>query len=339
MVYTNSSLVDCKRLSPNHSGQRTHKIDRITPHCVVGQLTAEAIGDCFPKGRVASVNYGVGYDGKQCLIVEEKNRSWCTSSEANDQRAITIEVASDKKEPYVFTAEAYKGLLELCIDICRRNGFKKVLWFDDKKKALSYEPKTGECVLTVHRWFANKSCPGDWMYSRMGKLADEINKALNVVSNAVDKAGNSVITKKASGIYIYRVQCGAFKTKANADKLLKQIKAKKFDGTVVKAGSLYKVQVGAYSLKQNALNQKKAMDALGFNTMVVTVSRGSESFTPTVHYNGVKTPNELAKEIWEGRCSDSRWKTWGTGETRRERLKKAGYSYGDVQVALKKLYG
>ena len=110
MGYTNSPLVDCERLSPNHSGERTHKIDRITPHCVVGQLSAERIGDCFPNGRNASCNYGVGYDGRQCLIVPEAYRSWCTSSSANDQRAITIEVASDMTEPYAFTNEAYAGL-------------------------------------------------------------------------------------------------------------------------------------------------------------------------------------------------------------------------------------
>ena len=47
MGYTNSSLVDCVVKSPNHSGRRTHSIDRLTPHCVVGQLSAESIGSCF----------------------------------------------------------------------------------------------------------------------------------------------------------------------------------------------------------------------------------------------------------------------------------------------------
>ena len=179
MGYTNSPLVDCVKMSPNHSGKRTHRIDRITPHCVVGQCSAERIGDCFPAGREASCNYGIGYDGRVCLIVDEANRSWCTSSNANDQRAITIECASDSTHPYAFKDACYKKLVKLCIDICQRNGIKKMLWINNKEKALNYEPKAGEGIFTVHRWYANKSCPGDWMYNRMGQLCDEVNAGLN----------------------------------------------------------------------------------------------------------------------------------------------------------------
>lgn len=328
MGYTNSPLVDCTRLSPNHSGLRTHKIDRITPHCVVGQLSAERIGDCFPSGREASCNYGVGYDGRQCLIVEEKNRSWCTSSRANDQRAITIEVASDKTAPYAFTNEAYAGLLELCIDICKRNGFRKVLWFGDKSKSLAYEPKDGECVLTVHRWFANKSCPGDWMYSRMSKLADDINRALGGTGSA-----NVEIKVPNDGKTLYRVQCGAYRVKENADRQLAAIEAKGIDAFVTQVGDLYKVQVGAYGVKSNAEAQLNRMQNLGFDCFITTVSRESESFVPR------KSAEEIAKEIWTGKCSDSRWDVWGTGNTRRERLEAAGYNYDAVQGAIKKLYG
>lgn len=179
MGYTNSPLVDCVKMSPNHSGKRTHRIDRITPHCVVGQCSAERIGDCFPAGREASCNYGIGYDGRVCLIVDEANRSWCTSSNANDQRAITIECASDSTHPYAFKDACYKKLVKLCIDICQRNGIKKMLWINNKEKALNYESKAGEGIFTVHRWYANKSCPGDWMYNRMGQLCDEVNAGLN----------------------------------------------------------------------------------------------------------------------------------------------------------------
>ena len=189
MGYSNSPLVNCTVLSPNHSGQRTHSIDRITPHCVVGQLSAEAIGGCFPNGRGASCNYGIGKDGRVCLIVEEKNRSWCSSSNANDQRAITIEVASDSKEPYAFTDAAYNKLVELCVDICKRNGKKKLLWMSNKDTALNYSPAADEMVLTVHRWFANKSCPGNWMYARMGDLAKAVTDKLG------GKGGSNTPTK------------------------------------------------------------------------------------------------------------------------------------------------
>ncbi len=123
MAYTNSSMVSYTKLSPNHSGQRTHSIDRITPHCVVGQCSVETLGNIFyPTSRQASCNYGIGPDGRVGMYVEEKNRSWCSSSNANDQRAVTIECASDTTEPYAFKDIVYRTLIKLCVDICKRNG-------------------------------------------------------------------------------------------------------------------------------------------------------------------------------------------------------------------------
>lgn len=179
MAYTNSSMVVYTKLSPNHSGQRTHAIDRITPHCVVGQCSVETLGNVFyPTSRQASSNYGIGTDGRVAMYVEEKNRSWCSSSNANDQRAVTIECASDTTEPYAMNSKVYDSLVKLCTDICRRNGKKKLLWLADKDKTLNYAPKTDEMVLTVHRWFANKSCPGNWLYARLGDLASKVTVSL-----------------------------------------------------------------------------------------------------------------------------------------------------------------
>lgn len=212
MAYTNSSLVSFTQLSPNHSGQRTHAIDRITPHCVVGQCSVETLGRIFlPTSRQASCNYGIGVDGRVGMYVEEKNRSWCSSSNANDQRAVAIECASDTTAPYAFKDVVYQKLITLCIDICKRNGKKKLLWLGDKDKTLNYSPAADEMVLTVHRWFANKSCPGDWMYARMGDLASKVTAALS----------GTVTTQKQ----LYRVrktwsdsksQKGAYKILANA---------------------------------------------------------------------------------------------------------------------------
>lgn len=221
MAYTNSSLVAYTKLSPNHSGQRTHSIDRITPHCVVGQLSAETICDCFPAGGEASCNYGIGTDGRVSLCVEEKNRSWCSSSNANDQRAVTIECASDKAEPYAMNSAVYGTLIKLCTDICKRNGKRKLLWFADKDKSLGYAPKSDEMVLTVHRWFANKSCPGDWLYARLGDLAAKVTAAI----------GSSTETPEVDTAVLYRVrktwadsksQKGAYKILANAKKCVNE---------------------------------------------------------------------------------------------------------------------
>lgn len=194
MGYTNSPLVSYTKLSPNHSGQRTHAIDRITPHCVVGQCSVETLGNIFAsKERQASCNYGIGADGRVGMYVEEKNRSWCSSSNANDQRAVTIECASDTTPPYAFKNVVYNKLIELCVDICKRNGKKKLLWLGDKSKTLNYKPKSDEMVLTVHRWFANKSCPGDWMYQRMGDLAAKVTAKLGgATATKPEKTPNTV---------------------------------------------------------------------------------------------------------------------------------------------------
>ena len=216
MAYTNSSMVAYTKLSPNHSGQRTHSIDRITPHCVVGQCSVETLGNIFyPTSRQASCNYGIGPDGRVGMYVEERNRSWCSSSNANDQRAVTIECASDTTEPYAFKDIVYRTLIKLCVDICKRNGKTKLLWLGDKTKTLGYTPKPDEMVLTVHRWFANKSCPGDWLYNRLGDLAAKVTAAL----------GGTAQTPTADKTVWYRVrktwadaksQIGAYKELANA---------------------------------------------------------------------------------------------------------------------------
>lgn len=192
---SNSKLVSVTKLSPCHSGLRTHIIDRITPHCVVGQLSAESICNCFTSlSREASCNYGIGTDGRVCLVVDEQNRSWCSSSNANDQRAVTIECASGLEEPYTMNSKVYKSLVKLCVDICRRNNKTKLLWFNDKAKALNYNPKSNEMVLTVHRWFDNKSCPGNWLYNRLGKLAKTVTKKLQK-NEKVKLQGNAGLYK------------------------------------------------------------------------------------------------------------------------------------------------
>ena len=221
---SNSSMISYTKLSPNNSGERTMNIDRITPHCVVGQCSVETLGKIFSNTSIkASSNYGIGVDGRVGMYVPENKRSWCSSSAENDQRAVTIECASDTNEPYRMNDAVYKTLVKLCVDICKRNYKTSLLWFGDKEKTLAYSPKSNEMILTVHRWFANKSCPGNWLYSRLGSLAESVTKEL---SRTV-KPGNN----------LYRVQVGAFRNKQNAENYLAKIKKAGFNDafiTVVK---------------------------------------------------------------------------------------------------------
>lgn len=196
---SNSPLVDYTRISPNKNSPRNHKIDTITIHCVVGQCTVETLGNIFaPTSRQASSNYGVGTDGKIGMYVEEKDRSWCSSNAANDNRAVTIEVASDTKHPYAVNDRAFAALLDLVTDICKRNGIKKLVW--STKKADRVNHKNG-CNMTVHRDYANKSCPGDYLYNRHGEIAAEVNRRLGVEDAAPDAGA-------AQGVTIYTVKKG-----------------------------------------------------------------------------------------------------------------------------------
>lgn len=175
MAFTNSPLVDYTKISPNRTTNRNHAIDTITIHCVVGQCSVESLGAVFaPTSRQASSNYGIGYDGRIGMYCEEKDRSWCSSNAANDHRAVTIEVASDTTHPYAVTDAAYRALIKLCADICRRNGIKKLLWKADKSLIGQVDKQN----MTVHRWFAYKECPGEYLYQRHVEIADKVNAIL-----------------------------------------------------------------------------------------------------------------------------------------------------------------
>lgn len=304
---SNSPLVSYTKISPNKSSPRNHKIDTVTIHCVVGQCSVETLGNVFaPTSRQASSNYGVGVDGRIGMYVEEKDRSWCSSNAANDNRAITIEVASDTKEPYAVNAKAYAALIDLLVDICKRNGIKELVWSTNKADRVNH--KNG-CNMTVHRDYANKSCPGTYLYERHAQIASEVNKRLG--------STNIKPAPEKPSVSLYRVQTGAFKVKANADAMLTKVKAKGFDTYMVKVGDLYKIQVGAFKVKANAEAMMKKLQAAGFSAFITTEEGTGKSV------------DELAREVLQGK--------WGNGEERKKQLEAAGYDYAAVQKKVNQL--
>lgn len=303
---SNSPLVSYTKISPNRTSPRNHKIDTITIHCVVGQCSVETLGNVFaPTSREASCNYGIGVDGRIGMYCEEKDRSWCSSSGSNDNRAITIECASDTTHPYAINDKVYKALIELLADICKRNGIEELKWKADK--SLIGQPDKQN--MTVHRWFADKSCPGDYIYNRLGQIASEVNDKLNGGSSTKD--------------ILYRVQTGAFSNKANADAMLTKVKATGFDTYMVKVDNLYKIQVGAYSNKANADAMSAKLKSAGFDTYITT-----ESGT-AVTTSSKKSIDEIAREVIQG--------LWGNGQDRKDRITKAGYDYSAVQKKVNEL--
>lgn len=212
-----SKYVEYENISKHNSGKRTHKVDRITPHCIVGQWSAKKCCDYFATTvRECSSNYAIGKDGEIGLSVPEEFRSWCSSNRENDQRAITIECASEKDAPYEMNDAVVDSLIKLCIDICERYGKDTLLWISDEEQALSYEPKENEMLLTVHRWFANKSCPGDYLYNRLGEIAEKVTGEL----------------KKEETFYC--VQVGAYIYYENAEKMLNKLKNQGYDAFITK---------------------------------------------------------------------------------------------------------
>lgn len=189
---SNSSLVSYTKISPNKTSPRNHVIDTVTIHCTAGQCSVETLGSLFaPTSRQASCNYGIGKDGKIGMYVEEKDRSWCSSNSANDNRAITIEVSSDAISPYAVNDKAYASLIELLVDICKRNNIKKLVWSTNKNDRVNH---LNGCNMTVHRDYAAKSCPGQYLYERHGQIADEVNKRLGVVTTTSTSSTTNTTT-------------------------------------------------------------------------------------------------------------------------------------------------
>lgn len=181
-IMSNSSLVTYQNITKHKNSPRNHAIDTITIHCIVGQWTAKLGCDFFATtDRDCSANYVVGLDGSIGLSVDEADRSWCSSNSANDNRAVTIEVASDTTHPYAVTEAAFAALLDLVTDICQRNGIKKLIWSDKKEDRVNH---LNGCNMTVHRDYAAKSCPGDYLYERHGAIAAEVNRRLGAAAPA-----------------------------------------------------------------------------------------------------------------------------------------------------------
>ena len=299
---SNSPLVNYTLISPNKTSPRNHKIDTITIHCVVGQISVESLGRIFaPKSRKASSNYGIGTDGRIGMYVEECDRSWCSSSAANDNRAITIEVASDTTHPYAINDAAYKSLITLLIDICKRNDIKELKWKADKSLIGQVDKQN----MTVHRWFAATECPGKHLYDLHGQMAAEVNANLG------------------TGEELYRVQTGAFRNKDYAVSHFNKIKAAGFSACMVQTEGLYKIQVGAYKKKTNADAMVTKLLSAGFDACITT-----KCGTAVVETK-LKTIDEVASEVIQGK--------WGNGADRKNRLTKAGYDPDIVQSRVNEL--
>lgn len=199
---------------------RNHKIDTITIHSVVGQASVEGLGVTFSGSREVSANYGIGADGRIGAYVDENNRSWCSSSPENDNRAITIEVATDTTEPYAVNAAAYDSLITLLVDICQRHNIPKLIWKNDKSLIGQVDKQN----MTVHKWFAATTCPNTYILSKLPEICDKVNARLQSAAQPVESE------KKT----FYRVQVGSFSKRENAEALSAELAAKGYTTVIMK---------------------------------------------------------------------------------------------------------
>ena len=355
-MYTNSPLVDYKKISPNRTSPRQDTIKKITIHHAAGNLSVEGIGRVFePKTRKASSNYGIGTDGRIGLYVEEKDRAWTSSSAANDNQAVTIEVANDggAKTNWHVSDKALESLIDLCVDICKRNGIKKLNFTGNKNGNL-----------TMHCYFAATSCPGPYLKSKFPWIAEEVNKRLNpkVEKPEEDKKEE---TKKTEKKTIYRIrkswanaksQVGAYTDLSGAKKACDKAGRGYYvfdeSGNAIypvvttsssfKVGDVIKLTSGAkyttgksipnWVIKSKLYVREIQGDNIVFSTLKVGSITGvvnKKYITTSSKSTKKKSVTEIAKEVIAGK--------WGNGEDRKKKLKAAGYDPDEVQKKVNQL--
>lgn len=276
--------------------KRDHKIDTITPHHQAGNGSLQSCCDHLASNG-GSANYIINSAGVIGVMIDEELRAWTSSNRANDMRAVTIEVANDGGAPdWHVSDKALAALIDLCTDICKRNGIERLNFTGDKSGNL-----------TMHKWFAATACPGPYLESKFPYIADEVNKRLNANVNPAPAPTT-----------IYRVQTGAYSKKDNATALADKLKKAGFDTYLVQSDGYYKVQVGAYANRDNANAMAAKLKAAGYDTFITT-----KGGTAVSNEAPKKTVDELAREVIAGK--------WGNGDDRKRRLEAAGYDYSAVQ--------
>lgn len=245
---SNSPLVSYTKISPNKNSPRNHAIDTITIHHMAGNLSIETCANVFqntdPK-KAASSNYGIGSDGRVGMYVEEKDRSWCSSSRDNDHRAITIEVADCTGAPeWRVSDKAYATLIDLCVDICQRNGIEKLIWATTKTDRKNH--KNG-ANMTIHSDFKSTSCPGPYLQGKMPQIAADVNARLSQPTPAPSTDG---ATKFVTNLYVNALNRQP--DEAGLNNWVNQLTSKKTGGANVAQGIVF---------SQECINRKLSNDA------------------------------------------------------------------------------
>lgn len=296
---SNSSLISYTKLTKNCDKPRNHAIDKITIHHMAGFMTAKECADYFYNTSAeVSANYCIGNDGAIALSVEEKNRAWTSSSSSNDNRAVTIEVANCKGSPnWEVSDKALASLINLCVDICKRNGIKKLNFTGDASGNL-----------TMHKYFASTSCPGPYLGGKFPYITSEVNKRLTATTTT-----KTTTTATKTSTTTTSLKVGDLVTIKN--------------GATYYSGGIVPSWVASQKWYISSISGARAV--LGYNekrTNNITSPINTKYLTRSATK---KSNEEIAREVLNGK--------WGNGEERKSKLKSAGYDYATIQALVNKL--
>lgn len=270
---SNSPLVVYTKLSPNCNKPRNKKIDAIVVHHMAGNASIETCGNIFAKpSRRASSNYGIGSDGRIAMYCEEANRSWCSSSGAIDHRAITIEVANDGGAPnWHVSDKAFNSLVNLCADICKRNGIKKLVYTGDK---------TGN--LHMHKWYAATGCPGPYLSSKFPELADKVNAILGSKEEPKKKPASSKKTNEEIAAEVWKGLWGS------GEERKKKLTAAGYDYNAIQA--LVNKNVGKTSSSNSKTTNNEVYVVKPGDTLYTIGLKYGKSYLDLAKYNNISNP-------------------------------------------------
>lgn len=325
---SNSALVDYIKYSPNHGGQRTRKITGMAIHHTAGVLSVETLANIFMNpNRYASSNYGIGYDGRISLMVDEVNKAWTTSSDYCDQQKVTVEVSNSVYgNPWLVSDHVLEKLIQLTTDVHYRNGLKEVTYTGDERG-----------TIWIHKWFSATACPGEYLESKLPYVAKESNRRLQILLKGNVKP-SAKPTKPISEIVkeVIRGKYGNYperKTKleslgynynevqSEVDKVMGKLKTKVTTSKKKSNEEVARLVIqGKYGNGQARVDKLKAegYDPHAIQTIVNRLLNK-------------KTVDQVAHEVLQGK--------WGNGQDRKNRLIQAGYSYDEVQAKVNKLLG
>ena len=328
---SNSNLAKYIHVVGNYSGRQGNGVSRIIIHHMAGNLSLETLGNVM-ESRQSSATYGIDVNGNIGRYVDEAYRPWTSSSWEADKCAVTIEVANNSGAPdWTVSDASMNALIELCADICKRNGIPRLNYTGDKSGNLH-----------MHKWYAATACPGPYLGSKFPYIAAEVNKRLNgsattapsnpaTPSNDLSKYtdhqlaemviagkfGNGDSRKLALGSRYSAVQ--ALVNAILSGSTITPSKPKKSVADIAK-----EVIQGLWG---NGTDRMKRLESAGYNynevqNKVNQMLSGNAS-APS------KSVDQLAREVIQG--------LWGNGADRKNRLTAAGYDYNAVQARVNQM--